>query len=119
MGADRACGCETVGVLRVYVLAVVALVLAGCGGSRGAFVCPATSFRYVTTPLTGRTAVLGGPRVLLDLGTPSLRGGTVVLGRVSGWPGWFALKTHFLTRPSFGDGSACVYNDSTGTGSPV
>jgi hypothetical protein len=103
-GTDLACGGVVCCVLRVCALVAATLVLAGCGGSGRAFLCPTTGVHHVITPLTGRTVVLGGSRVLLDLGTPSLRGGTVVLGRVSNWPGWFALKTHFLARPSFGGG---------------
>lgn len=87
--------------LCVCACALSSIVLTGCGGSRHRFICPATTVHHVSTPLTARTAVLGGPRVLLDLGTPIRGGNTVTLGRDASWPGWFALKTHFLTRPSF------------------
>jgi hypothetical protein len=79
--------------------------MGGCGASqKKQSSCPVTLGHRVVTPLTGRTVVLGRSPVLLELeNRGNLLRGLVVLG-LTGFPGWFGLKTHFLTPPPFNRG---------------
>lgn len=88
----------------VALLGFVVVVLSGCGGSHKAFACPVTRGHDVSTPLTGRLVVLGRPPVEVRVDNRGdLRSGVTVLA-ASGYRGWFALKSHFLTPPSFQGG---------------
>ena len=86
------------------VSCAAALVVSGCGGSRKAFPCPVSHGHSVTTPLTGRLVVLGRPPVEVRIDNRGdLARGVAVLGRTD-YSGWFALKSHFTTPPSFRGG---------------
>jgi len=83
---------------------LVGLLLAGCGSSKQAFVCPVSIGHAIVSPLTGRLVVVGGPpgEVRID-NRGDLRHGVVVLATTD-YPGWFGLKSHFVTPPSFRGG---------------
>jgi hypothetical protein len=81
-----------------------ALVISGCGPSQRAFVCPVSRGHSVTTPLTGTLVVLGRPPVEVRVDNRGdLRRGITVLATTD-YDGWFALKSHFVTPPSFRGG---------------
>jgi hypothetical protein len=86
----------------VVALAAIAVVMAGCGGSRKmTFVCAVTRGHSVVTPLTGRLIVLGKPPIEVRIDNRGdLRDGLIVLGLTS-FRGWFALKTHFFSQSSY------------------
>lgn len=92
--------------MRVLVAAIVigVVALAGCGTSHEAFSCPVSVGHTINTPLTGRLVVLGQPPVELWIDNRGdLRQGVVVLGTTN-YPRWFALKSHFITPPTYRDG---------------
>ena len=85
-------------------LGVSALVLGGCGASHKPVVCPVSSGHTIVTPLTGRLVVLGRPPVEVRIDNRGdLRHGIAVLGTTD-YTGWFALKSHFITPPSYQGG---------------
>lgn len=86
-------------------LALAAGLTTGCGAAPNRRAsCPVTLGHTVVTPLTGQTIVLGKPPVELELeNRGNLLHGAVVLG-LTDFPGWFGLKTHFLTPPPFQGG---------------
>ncbi|HVM56441.1 MAG TPA: hypothetical protein VMT74_03180 [Gaiellaceae bacterium] len=91
---------------RTLVVSVGAavLVLSGCRAARRTFVCPVSDGHNITSPLTGRLVVLGHPPVEVRIDNRGdLRRGVAVLG-ASNYTGWFALKSHFVTPPSFRGG---------------
>lgn len=83
---------------------LVALSTAGCGASHEASVCPVSRGHSVSSPLEGRLVVLGQPPVEVRIDNRGdLRRGVAVLGTTD-YRGWFALKSHFVTPPSFRGG---------------
>lgn len=91
---------------RAFVASVGAtvLVLSGCGAARRTFVCPVSGGHSITSPLTGHLVVLGRPPVEVRIDNRGdLAEGVAVLG-TSDYAGWFALKSHFVTPPSFRGG---------------
>ena len=88
----------------VASLGLVTLIAASCGASHKAFVCPVSRGHSVSNPLDGRLVVLGQPRVEVRIDNRgNLRQGIAVLGTTD-YRGWLALKSHFVTPPSFRGG---------------
>lgn len=85
-------------------LGIGALMLGGCGGSHKSFACPASPGHSVVTPMTGRLVVLGRPPVEVRIDNRGdLRHGVAVLGTTD-YAHWYALKSHFMTTPSYQGG---------------
>ncbi|MGH2882177.1 MAG: hypothetical protein ACRDPA_05660, partial [Solirubrobacteraceae bacterium] len=86
-------------------VAVATLCVTGCGGShKRAFVCPASRGHSIVTPMTGRLAVLGRPPVEVRIDNRGdLRQGVAALGTTD-YARWYALKSHFMTTPSYRGG---------------
>jgi hypothetical protein len=92
-------------------------VLGGCGGShKSSFACPASLGHSVVTPMTGRLVVLGRPpvEVRIDNGG-NLRHGVAILGTTD-YARWYALKSHFMTTPSYQGGFTVRVRALGGTG---
>jgi hypothetical protein len=85
-------------------LVLAALSSEGCGGAHTAFVCPVSRGHGISSPLEGQLVVLGRPPVEVRIDNRGdLRRGVAVLGTTS-YKGWFALKSHYVTPPSFRGG---------------
>jgi hypothetical protein len=97
-------------------LLVVGVLTAGCGSAQKAFVCPVSSGHAIDTALTGQLVVLGSSPVEVRIdNSGDLRHGVAVLG-TSDYSGWFALKSHFVTPPSFQGGFTVRVRRLHGTG---
>lgn len=112
----------------VVLLALLAVVLAGCFGGGKAAVsqaageqgspqsarlmrplhfpqlaaphCPASRGRYVATPTASGVALGSGQVRVFINNAGDLRHGTAHLAS-TGFPGWLALKTHFFSVPAY------------------